>query len=163
LRLRGVTAGKAYYLAVDGLNGATGMIPVACQLGQEPPVQTGPPPIQSVPAGNATVLRAPTVAGSVITYQWLRDGIPVAGATGPELPLQPANASANGIYSVIIDTGIGRVTNAIIQLSVQTPLSLGNSASIPPARFEGEELVIRFNGSANQQIAVDQGQDVTDW
>jgi hypothetical protein len=159
-----VTGGKIYYLAVDGSNGAVGTIPVECLIGQEPPAQTNAPALKVIELGQNVVLTAgsPAVSGPVPTYQWLENSLPLSGATGAELTVTPKGLADAGLYSVVIDNGIGRVTNAVAQVGVHVPLVLGESAGQAP-HFEGEEFVFGFGGNAGQDVGIDQSLDLATW
>lgn len=63
-----------------------------------------------------------TAQGTDLTYQWLKDGQPVAGATSATLILATAQFSDAGSYSVIISNSFGSVTSSSAVLGVlETP------------------------------------------
>lgn len=50
---------------------------------------------------------AATAAGPSLTFQWLRDGVPVAGATGGTYAVDVVNTSFAGVYTCRIQSGTG--------------------------------------------------------
>lgn len=165
LRLPGVAAGRTYYLAVDGANGATGAIEVECRVGLPPVAATEPPERAELRAGEQAVLQASAVEvpGPEPSYQWLRDGVPIPGATGEELPVTAEAASAQGVYSVIVDNGIGRVTNEVARLSVDLPLRLNGQGPEDWPRLDGGQFVFRLAGNPGQQVSVERTSDLAAW
>jgi hypothetical protein len=63
------------------------------------------------------------------TYQWLKDGQPIAGATAKDLVVTVTAASA-GSYSVIVSNPAGRVTSDAARLTVIIPPT---KATVAPA------------------------------
>jgi hypothetical protein len=66
------------------------------------------------------------------TYQWLKDGLPIAGATAKDFVLTVTAASA-GAYSVIVSNLAGRVTSDAARLTVIVPPSKATVAVPAPA------------------------------
>ncbi|MDC1022812.1 SUMF1/EgtB/PvdO family nonheme iron enzyme [bacterium] len=81
--------------------------------------------------------------GKYLTYQWQRNGQPIAGATGPSFSISDVNASLHdGNYSVVVSNDFGSVTSAITPLQVDGTPSAHTVASIsmemifcPPGTF----------------------------
>ena len=66
-----------------------------------------------------------------LSYQWLRNGLTVAGATNASLVLNPQFATV-GSYSVIVSNAFGSVTSQVATLTVETTFSrLPNAFSLP--------------------------------
>jgi formylglycine-generating enzyme required for sulfatase activity len=59
-----------------------------------------------VPGGNATF----TVNAANATFQWLKDGKVIRGATGSSYTVTDAGVEAAGSYSVVVTTAVGKVT-----------------------------------------------------
>ena len=53
------------------------------------------------------------------SYQWFRNGKPIAGATGSTLPFATARAADAGRYTVTITNASGTVTSAAVRLTVR--------------------------------------------
>ncbi|MBN2508146.1 MAG: immunoglobulin domain-containing protein [Verrucomicrobia bacterium] len=54
-------------------------------------------------------------------FQWLKDGVPVEGATGPALALVNLQPSDAGNYQVVLTNTLGSVTSIVARLAVLTP------------------------------------------
>ena len=94
---------------------------VACGGGSTPPIN--PPTITTQPASqtvNAGSTATFTVAASDATsYQWNRNGQPIAGATSSSYTLSPATSANNGdSYTVAVSNAGGSVTSSAAALRV---------------------------------------------
>jgi len=73
--------------------------------------------IEPTNSANCTVKEGQIVAltafsgGEALTYQWLRNGLPVSGATGSTLPLGMARLDLAGDYAVVVSNPTGSVTS----------------------------------------------------
>ena len=74
-----------------------------------------------------------TATGSGLTYQWLKNGSTLIGATTSTLTLTSAQAGDSGIYSVMVSNGAGSVTSKTAQLTVPVP-PVVNALNLPDAR-----------------------------
>jgi formylglycine-generating enzyme required for sulfatase activity len=81
--------------------------------------------------------------GKYLTYQWQRNGQPIAGATGPSFSIADVNSSLHdGNYSVVVSNDFGSVTSTPTALQVDGTPSAHTVASIsmemifcPPGTF----------------------------
>ena len=103
-----------------------------------------PPAITSQPASlrvdeGADATFSVTATGSALSYQWLRDGAAIAGATSPSYLIRGANLADDGAsFTVAVHNGAGSVTSSPATLSVT---QLAPSITTQPAdltRVEGE-------------------------
>lgn len=111
-------AGVAYQIAVDGLGNARGDVNLSWQVTPGPVTL---PQVLTVPfdltvaqgaAARFSVLATNlTTALGNLTFQWLRNGVPVAGATAASLDLTSVTPGQVGVYSV-------RISNAVTNLVV---------------------------------------------
>jgi hypothetical protein len=76
---------------------------------------------QLVSAGASVTLTAQAIGSLPLTFQWLKDGSPVAGATGASLTIPSAQSADEGNYSVRISNSAGEVTSAAARLTVAVP------------------------------------------
>jgi hypothetical protein len=77
---------------------------------------------QTVSASTPVTFGVENVTGpGVITYQWLKDGKTIAGATARELSIGQASLSNAGLYSLAITTSAGKVTTDPLRLIVSDP------------------------------------------
>ena len=56
-----------------------------------------------------------------MTYQWNKDGAPVAGATSLALVLTGLAATDSGAYTLVVTNAAGSATSAVATLTVRTP------------------------------------------
>lgn len=103
----GVTSAAAT-LTVNGLN---------------VPAFSSHPAAQTIAAGSTVVFSA--VATNNPVYQWLRDGVPLAGATNRLLLLERAGAGEAGTYTVTASNGFGTALSNVAPLIVLA----GNTAN----------------------------------
>jgi hypothetical protein len=68
--------------------------------------------------GDAYTLRASGGGTRPLTYQWLKDDAPVAGATAPTLPLTGMQESDSGTYKLRVTNSAGNVVSAAATLVV---------------------------------------------
>lgn len=115
----GVTSGTTYLLAVDGWQAEWGSIVLNVEFTpQVPPVISTQPRSQSVVAGSTVTFSVVASGAGTLSYQWLRNGAAIPGATASSLALanvQPADA---GTYSVRVSNANGAVTSDGASLTV---------------------------------------------
>ena len=84
---------------------------------QAPVITTQPSPQVQLPGGSATFAVAAGGSGP-IGYQWLKNGAPIAGATGSVLTLTGVTGSDAGSYAVNVTNSLGGVTSSAATLTV---------------------------------------------
>lgn len=89
------------------------------------PVLTAQPAGRAVQVGSPFTLAA-TATGTELSYQWRRNGQPLAGATSATYAVAAAQAGDSGDYSVVVTNPFGSVTSDVARISVAATL-------IPPA------------------------------
>ena len=89
------------------------------------PSITTQPADQTVNTGSSATFSVAT-SGIVTSYQWLKNGSPISGATTSSYTISNAQASDTGGYAVIVSNGVGPVTSTTATLTV-------NTASVPPS------------------------------
>ena len=82
------------------------------------PLLTSQPQSQSVAQGGAATFSVVAAGAPPLVYQWLHNGAPVAGGTGPTLELASVQPSDAGAYSVRVSNASGSVTSDPALLSV---------------------------------------------
>ena len=94
------------------------------------PTFTLPPISQTAVSGFSVTFVAAATGSPVITDQWRRNGVDLAGATGPTLTLLDVDADDTAIYSVVATDYAGSATSEAAGLTVNSiPFS-------PPRRIE---------------------------
>ncbi len=89
----------------------------------------GPPPVITVQPSSQTVLYQGTATfsvtanggGTTMTYQWLKNGANITGATSSSYTIANAQTTDQGSYSVVIVNGGGQVTSSSATLTVNVP------------------------------------------
>jgi hypothetical protein len=143
--------GTIYYVAADGVNGAEGIIKMNWALGRGPTNCLLPTANFYLRPGASVTL--PTVcdgnAAPAPSYQWLRNGLPVAGATNNGLTLANFQAAQAGRYEVVVSNALGLVTNAVAVVGEDVPVRFAIVHSVTNG-----QLQIRLRGSATQPFVV---------
>ncbi len=94
--------------------------PVSCAAS----ITQQPQPASSCPGGSASFtitasVPSPAVGSSgAISYQWRRNGAPLAGATQPTLTLNPVMQSDDATYDCLLTTPCGTVASAAARLRI---------------------------------------------
>lgn len=89
------------------------------------------PASQSVMAGQSAALSVVANGSGPLSYQWNRDGAPLAGATNSTLTFNPVQTSDAGSYAVTITNSAGSTTSAAAMLTVTNmPITLSVSGSV---------------------------------
>lgn len=126
--LEGEIGSTLHFLNVSTGNAGTYHVTAENTLGEttsrHATLQVYPPPLITVqPTGRKvnqgqTASFSVTGTGTTLSYQWLRGGSPVTGATSRTLNLPDAQGSDIGTYSVIVSNGAGSVTSSEVALEV---------------------------------------------
>lgn len=153
-----VTKGSVYYIAVDGVKGITGTVKLSYDLAQAPAISRQPAS-QSVIVGASAAFFVEvtnTLSGAsttpTVSYQWLRDGLKLAGETNRALTIQKAGAADAADYTVLVSNFAGAVTSAAARLTVNTPLTIAT----PP-----ESQTVKLGERASFQVVVSGTEPVT--
>jgi hypothetical protein len=86
-------------------------------------IVTPPEPRTIAPGGTATfTVDATTPAGTPLSYQWLKDGAMIPGATGAMLTLDPLTPGDSADYAVRLTAGATTITSEAARLLVATPV-----------------------------------------
>jgi sugar lactone lactonase YvrE len=94
---------------------------------------TQPSPQVQAPGAGATFAVAAT-GSAPITYQWLKNGAPVAGATAAVLTLSNLTGGDAGAYSVAVTNPLGSVTSNAASLSILGAPVIGTQPLAATAR-----------------------------
>lgn len=86
-----------------------------------PPRIVSGPESQTVDAGGSVTFRVTAEGTPPLSYQWLKNGTPIPGATGSELTIDNAQTSHAGDYSVRVSNEGGAVVSGAARLTVIPP------------------------------------------
>jgi hypothetical protein len=64
---------------------------------------------------------APDIPANPLTFQWLKNNLPLAGENDAELIIDPAQLTDTGKYSCIVQNFSGRVTSKVLTITVSGP------------------------------------------
>jgi hypothetical protein len=84
-----------------------------------PPAIVISPQPRTASVGTRVVFRARAKGSLPLRYQWLFNGMPVAGAVRPQLVLTSVQAIQSGQYSLSVSNAVGTVTSSAAELLVQ--------------------------------------------
>ena len=110
--LAGQTVRFRFRVGTDSIIGGNGWFVdnvrvYTCSVAPGAPVITVPPgPQAAIPGGTAT-FTVTAVGDATLRYQWLKNGVPLAGATSSTLSVTNVQAVDYGYYSVIVSNGAG--------------------------------------------------------
>jgi uncharacterized delta-60 repeat protein len=86
-----------------------------------------PPTIDYPPRGQEVILYQQAAFGVIaggtppLAYQWLKNGIPIPGATNDQIVIRQTQFSDEGLYSVVVSNAEGSVSSAEVGLHVRLP------------------------------------------
>ncbi|WCJ58414.1 immunoglobulin domain-containing protein [Fontisphaera persica] len=92
-----------------------------------PPVITQAPQSQTIGTGQTVSFSVQVSGVGPFTYQWLKDGVPIAGAISSTYTIAGVNPQHQGNYTVQVSNAGGTVTSAAATLTVLTPPQLTSS------------------------------------
>ncbi|MFH1498180.1 MAG: S8 family serine peptidase [Verrucomicrobiota bacterium] len=120
-------------------------------------------------AGNAVTLRATVIGSQPLTYQWLKNGEPLPGATADNLYFGSLSESDAGQYELVATNAAGSVTSKKVNLRVvSSPLGAWSWVTTPGQGWSVNDLLY-FNdtyyalASADQSIKVLTSTDAKAW
>jgi hypothetical protein len=121
--LAGQTVRFRFRVGTDSIIGGNGWFVdnvrvYTCSLAPGAPVITAPPAPQAVLAGGTATFTVTATGNPTLRYQWLKNGVPIAGATSSELTVTNVQPVDHGYYSVIISNNAGTAVSDAALLSV---------------------------------------------
>jgi len=122
------------------------------------------PPDRSIVEGQTTTFTVGTVAGTgPFTYQWLKDGMAVSGATNSTLTLNPVVETNAGSYSVEISNpkGLKVTSRSAVLTTTAVPVAL-TDPNQPADQTAGEGMSATFAVTVTGSLPVYQWYKGTD-
>jgi hypothetical protein len=111
-----------YHVAVSNVVGTVASVAVALTINTPPAVVLDPVSL-SLSAGSLASFSVSATGTAPLTYQWRRNGAPIAGATSANYSIGSAQASHAASYDVVVSNVAGSVTSAPATLAINRPLS----------------------------------------
>lgn len=154
-------AGTKYTVAVDGVNGAAGIINLNWLLGDVPVITSAPVDLLVDRLGDAAF--SVTATGNPAPdFSWSLNGMELAGKTDAALTLADVATSDAGIYTVTASNALGSAS-ANVLLVINDPLRFeGNSRLQPDGSFT-LTLVGPVNNAFGISIALEASPDFVTW
>ncbi|MES2163323.1 MAG: discoidin domain-containing protein [Pseudomonadota bacterium] len=82
------------------------------------------PAAQSIASGQSAQFSVTAAGSPVLSYQWLRNGVTIPGATDSVTATPAMQAADSGVvYSVVVSNGVGSVTSTGAVLTVGAPIA----------------------------------------
>ncbi len=148
-----VKARTAYFVAVDGVKGATGTVKLTYEFGAGPEFALQPQSQNVAEGGSAAFFVQTKSALSGVTtnvpaqsYQWWKDGRPLPGENRPSLTVVNAQSVNVGDYFAIVSNFAGASTSSVARLSINV-LPKVSAAPISQSVKVGDSAT--FSVSAN--------------
>jgi autotransporter-associated beta strand protein len=117
----------------------------------------GPPVITLQPAstvrdlGQSASFTVQVTSVGTVSYQWRKDGQPIAGATAPQLTLANVSAAQVGLYDVVVTNAAGSTTSSGASLALSNnpvaPIILTQPAGVVVAPDSSAVLTVNAIGT----------------
>jgi hypothetical protein len=116
-----VTAGTPYFYVITAVNATGESAPsaIATATPQASPAIVVPPVSQSITTGESIVFRVTATAFPAPSYQWRKDGSPIAGAEADVLAIPRVGYADAGDYTVVVSNSLGAVVSPPATLTVR--------------------------------------------
>lgn len=113
-----------------------------------PPAITSDPEKTTASAGTSARFTVGATGSVPLSYQWLVNGSPLAGATQATLNLPNVKLSDAGTYSVVVSNPFGSKT------SIGVPLTVSATAVAPIFQFHPSSTTVTAGGTASLSVGV---------
>jgi hypothetical protein len=121
LMIADVYASGSYSVVVT--NAAGSVTSAATTVGVSPSITSQPASLSRL-QGQAAVFSVVATGTGPLSYQWSRNGLPIAGATGSSYSIASVTSSSAGTYTVTVTGAVGQVLSQGAELSVVMPPSI---------------------------------------
>ena len=151
----------SYYVAVDGVLGASGIVSLNYLLGNAPTI-TLAPTNQTVRTGTNVTMTAAATGTPAPAFQWRRNGVDVPGATSSSLALVNVTTNLSGSYTLVANNGIGSVSSTAGVLTVTPRVQFGGGLGGGPT-VSGGSFNINVSGGGIGSIVVECSTNLVNW
>ncbi len=135
--------------------------------GGNAPTITTQPAAQTVAAGSSANFTVRAAGDALLSYQWLRDGSALAGATGESFTITAVSASHVGTYTVAVTSAFGTTVSSGAALTLQstppvTPPSGGGGGGGGGGSFSGRFLALLLGLSVLRLLVLKRSRERTE-
>ena len=141
--IAGVTGVTTIVLEVKDPVGATATVSFVVAVGVAAPVIAQSPRDKTVVEGGSALFTVGVSGTPPLSYQWMRDGVDLPGATGDSLSLATVAVSDAGAYAVRVSNAAGSVPSQSAVLTVTVPAQVSAA---------GQDLVISVGQPLNLTV-----------
>ncbi len=143
-----------YGLKVEGRIGSYGWYNLTMRLPVgAPPAITTHPQSRTVTVGETVTFTVVATGTAPLSYQWRKDGQPLAGQTGDTLTLANVQAAQAGSYTVVVSNSAGQATSNPAVLTVNPGSPPGVAERILPGGYVvGVAFTVTLQLSAREDI-----------
>ncbi len=85
-------------------------------------------------AGGSLTLMSNVTAGNGVTFQWMKNGAPIAGATAATYTLSSLQLNDAGLYNVVVTNSVGSTAGPLIPITVASSVSAPMITAQPASR-----------------------------
>jgi hypothetical protein len=136
------------FAAYNGYNNstlATGTVTVGGGSGTAAPTITSQPVSQTVVVGANVTFTVVASGTAPLSYQWMKNGTSITGATSASLSLTSVTTSSAGSYTVRVSNSAGSVTSAAATLTVNTTVAAPTITTPPASQTVNAGASVSFN------------------
>jgi hypothetical protein len=108
------------------------------------PLITKQPTALQTNTGRPATLAAESIGSDPRTYQWFKDGSPVAGATSATLTFVSTTVATSGDYAIVVRNSLGLATSQTVHLGVDETSRLANISTRAFADAGDNTLIAGF-------------------
>jgi len=110
-----------------------------------PPAITGQPESKDVCENEAVIFAIVAASNEAMTYQWKKDGSPIAGAIQSMYQISSANLQDAGNYSCEVTNSVGTAESTAATLVVEELVEFSVDLTAPSTVCEGAEVQVSAN------------------
>jgi len=107
-----------YTVTVSNAWGSTTSAAASVVVTGSAPIIVSQPQAQAVNAGQSVTLTSAATGSPTPSFQWSKNGIPVAGATSAFFTINAVQPGDAGSYSVFVSNNVGSATSSAVTLTV---------------------------------------------
>ena len=112
-----VSDASTYYVKVTNVAGTVQSSTVSVTV-STPPSITVQPLAQQVKEATAVTLSVVAQGSATLTYQWMKNGVNIAGATAASYLIKSASISDAGVYAVKVSNSVGSIQSSDAELGL---------------------------------------------